>query len=235
VRKNGKAAFEELLVKADPLSRFLIDELRRNVDINAPEGRAKLLQQAKPLVKQIAAPMFSLMIRKELAQVTGVLTARQDLVDRTVIRAPLRGTVKNVRVTTIGGVIQPGQDIMEIVPLEDQLLVEARIPPSEVAFLRPGLAAKVKLTAYDYTSYGGLDGRVEFISADTLRDERKPGEENYYRVLVRTDKSVLVAGGKSLPIIPGMTATVEIRTGEKSVLDYLLKPVLRSREALRER
>jgi adhesin transport system membrane fusion protein len=174
-------------------------------------------------------------VESELAQVTGVLTARQDLVDRTVIRAPLRGTVKNVRVTTIGGVIQPGQDIMEIVPLEDQLLVEARIPPSEVAFLRPGLAAKVKLTAYDYTSYGGLDGRVEFISADTLRDERKPGEENYYRVLVRTDKSVLVAGGKSLPIIPGMTATVEIRTGEKTVLDYLLKPVLRSREALRER
>jgi adhesin transport system membrane fusion protein len=174
-------------------------------------------------------------VESELAQVTGVLTARQDLVDRTVIRAPLRGTVKNVRVTTIGGVIQPGQDIMEIVPLEDQLLVEARIPPSEVAFLRPGLAAKVKLTAYDYTSYGGLDGRVEFISADTLRDERKQGEENYYRVLVRTDKSVLVAGGKSLPIIPGMTATVEIRTGEKSVLDYLLKPVLRSREALRER
>ena len=174
-------------------------------------------------------------VESELAQVTGVLTARQDLVDRTVIRAPLRGTVKNVRVTTIGGVIQPGQDIMEIVPLEDQLLVEARIPPSEVAFLSPGLAAKVKLTAYDYTSYGGLDGRVEFISADTLRDERKPGEENYYRVLVRTDKSVLVAGGKSLPIIPGMTATVEIRTGEKSVLDYLLKPVLRSREALRER
>ncbi len=174
-------------------------------------------------------------VESELAQVTGVLTARQDLVDRTVIRAPLRGTVKNVRVTTIGGVIQPGQDIMEIVPLEDQLLVEARIPPSEVAFLRPGLAAKVKLTAYDYTSYGGLDGRVEFISADTLRDERKPGEENYYRVPVRTDKSVLVAGVKSLPIIPGMTATVEIRTGEKSVLDYLLKPVLRSREALRER
>ncbi len=156
--------------------------------------------------------------------------------DRTVIRAPLRGTVKNVRVTTIGGVIQPGQDIMEIVPLEDQLLVEARIPPSEVAFLRPGLPAKVKLTAYDYASYGGLDGRVEFISADTLRDERQPREDSYYyRVLVRTSKSVLEAGGKSLPIIPGMTATVEIRTGEKTVLDYLLKPVLRSREALRER
>ncbi len=174
-------------------------------------------------------------VESELAQVTGLLTAREDQLQRTLVRAPLRGTVKNIRVTTIGGVIQPGQDIMEIVPLEDRLLVEARIAPSEVAFLRPGLPAKVKLTAYDYASYGGLDGRLELISADTLRDERQPEESSYYRVLVRTDKSVLEAGGRSLPIIPGMTATVEIRTGEKSVLDYLLKPVLRSREALRER
>jgi adhesin transport system membrane fusion protein len=171
----------------------------------------------------------------ELAQVTGLLAARKDQVDRTVIRAPLRGTVKNVRVNTIGGVIQPGQDIMEIVPLEEQLLVEAKIAPREVAFLRPGLPAKVKLTAYDYTVYGALDGTVELISPDTLREERKSDEASYYRVLVRTTKSALSVGGRDLPIIPGMTATVEVRTGEKSVLDYLLKPVLRSREALRER
>ena len=171
----------------------------------------------------------------ELAQVTGLLAARKDQVDRTVIRAPLRGTVKNVRVNTIGGVIQPGQDIMEIVPLEEQLLVEAKIAPREVAFLRPGLPAKVKLTAYDYTVYGALDGVVELISPDTLREERKSDEASYYRVLVRTTKSALSVGGRDLPIIPGMTATVEVRTGEKSVLDYLLKPVLRSREALRER
>jgi adhesin transport system membrane fusion protein len=171
----------------------------------------------------------------ELAQVTGLLAARKDQLDRTVIRAPLRGTVKNVRVNTIGGVIQPGQDIMEIVPLEEQLLVEAKIAPREVAFLRPGLPAKVKLTAYDYTVYGALDGVVELISPDTLREERKSDEASYYRVLVRTTKSALSVGGRDLPIIPGMTATVEVRTGEKSVLDYLLKPVLRSREALRER
>ncbi len=171
----------------------------------------------------------------ELAQVTGLMAARKDQVDRTVIRAPLRGTVKNVRVNTIGGVIQPGQDIMEIVPLEEQLLVEAKIAPREVAFLRPGLPAKVKLTAYDYTVYGALDGVVELISPDTLREERKSEEASYYRVLVRTTKSALSVGGRDLPIIPGMTATVEVRTGEKSVLDYLLKPVLRSREALRER
>jgi adhesin transport system membrane fusion protein len=174
-------------------------------------------------------------VESELAQLADILTARKDQVDRTLVRAPLRGTVKNVRITTIGGVIQPGQDIMEIVPLEEQLLVEARIAPRDVAFIRPGLPAKVKLTAYDYTVYGALDGRVDVISADTLRDERKGDEENYYRVLVRTDRSALGAGGRSLPIIPGMTATVEIRTGQKSVLDYLLKPVLRSREALRER
>lgn len=171
----------------------------------------------------------------ELAQVTGLLAARKDQLDRTVIRAPLRGTVKNVRVNTIGGVIQPGQDIMEIVPLEEQLLVEAKIAPREVAFLRPGLPATVKLTAYDYTVYGALDGTVELISPDTLREERKSDEASYYRVLVRTTKSALSVGGRDLPIIPGMTATVEVRTGEKSVLDYLLRPVLRSREALRER
>lgn len=171
----------------------------------------------------------------ELAQLTGILAARKDMVDRTVIRAPLRGTVKNIRVNTVGGVIQPGQDIMEIVPLEDQLLVEAKIPPREVAFLRPGLPATVKLTAYDYTVYGALDGTVELISADTLREERSREEASYYRVLVRTSTSTLRAGGKELPIIPGMTASVEVRTGEKSVLDYLLKPVLRGKEALRER
>jgi adhesin transport system membrane fusion protein len=121
------------------------------------------------------------------------------------------------------------------VPLDDQLLVEARIAPHEVAFLRPGLAAKVKLSAYDYTTYGALDGEVELISADTLRGDRPNVDENYYRVLVRTQGSTLTAAGRPLPVIPGMTATVEIRTGEKTVLDYLLKPVRRSRDALRER
>jgi adhesin transport system membrane fusion protein len=175
-------------------------------------------------------------VEAELAQVSGVLTARQDTVDRTVVRAPVRGTIKNIRVNTVGGVIQPGQDIMEIVPLEDQLLVEAKVRPHDVAFLRPGLPAKVKLTAYDYTIYGALDGELELISPDTLREERRTSEpDDYYRVLVRTHKSELTAGGKQLPIIPGMTASVEIRTGEKTVLDYLLKPVLRVREALRER
>jgi adhesin transport system membrane fusion protein len=147
--------------------------------------------------------------------------------------------VKNIRVTTIGGVIQQGADIMEIVPLEDQLLVEAKIKPADVAFVRPGLPATVKVSAYDYAIYGGLHGTVEHLSPDTLKDDEKAragrADATYYRILVRTDKAALSAGGKEFPIIPGMTATAEIRTGEKTILSYLLKPVLKAREAFRER
>ncbi|WP_231988877.1 HlyD family type I secretion periplasmic adaptor subunit [Pseudomonas yamanorum] len=175
----------------------------------------------------------------ELSQVSENLVGRADIRDRTTITAPVRGTVKNVRVSTIGGVIQPGEHILEIVPLEEQLLVEGKIRPSDVAFLRPGLPATVKITAYDYAIYGGLKGTVEHISPDTLKDDQKAAagrpDDTYYRVLVLTHTSELTAGGKSLPIIPGMVASVEIRTGEKSILDYLLKPVLKAREAFRER
>jgi adhesin transport system membrane fusion protein len=175
----------------------------------------------------------------ELSQTSENLVGRADVVERTTITAPVHGTVKNVRVNTQGGVIQPGEHILEIVPLEDQLLVEGKIRPSDVAFLHPGLAATVKITAYDYAIYGGLKGTVEHISPDTLKDDQKAaagrGDDTYYRVLILTEKSSLEAGGKSLPIIPGMVATVEIRTGEKTILDYLLKPVLKAREAFRER
>lgn len=175
----------------------------------------------------------------ELSQTSENLIGRADVVERTTVTAPVRGTIKNVRVNTIGGVIQPGEHILEIVPLEDQLLVEGKIRPSDVAFLRPGLPAMVKITAYDYSIYGGLKGRVEHISPDTLKDDQKAAagrpDDTYYRVLVLTEKSQLESAGKSLPIIPGMVASVEIRTGEKTILDYLLKPVFKAREAFRER
>jgi membrane fusion protein, adhesin transport system len=174
-------------------------------------------------------------VESELAQSNEVVAVRADQVKRTVIYSPLRGTVKNIRINTIGGVIQSAQDIVEIVPFEDKLLVEAKIRPQDVSFLRPGLPATVKITAYDYSIYGGLKGEVILISPDTLREERKQEDERYYRVLVRADLSQLKKADKELPIIPGMTASVEIRTGEKSVLDYILKPVLKVREALRER
>jgi membrane fusion protein, adhesin transport system len=174
-------------------------------------------------------------VESELGQTSDALTARADQVKRTIIGASVRGTVKNIKINTVGGVVQPGQDIMEIVPLEEQLLVEAKIRPHEVAFLRPGLPATIKISAYDYSIYGGLLGHIELISPDTMKEERKTEDDTYYRVLVRTDSSTLKSDGKALAIIPGMTATVEIKTGEKTVLDYLLKPVLKVREAMRER
>ncbi|MGE0385608.1 MAG: HlyD family type I secretion periplasmic adaptor subunit [Gammaproteobacteria bacterium] len=171
----------------------------------------------------------------ELAATAEINAAREDQVRRTVVRSPMRGTVKRVKVTTVGGVIGPGQDIMEIVPLEDRLLVEARIRPKDVAFLHPGQPATVKITAYDFAIYGGLKGRLEQISADTISDEKDPSQ-TYYRILVRTETSHLEGRDGPLPIIPGMTASVEVLTGHKTVLDYILKPVLKvGQGALHER
>lgn len=174
-------------------------------------------------------------IEAELAQVSEVATGRRDAVERTVLRAPMRGTVKNVQVTTIGGVVQPGAAVMEIVPFRDVLLVEARIRPSDVAFIRPGQQATVKLEPYNYLVYGSLVGKVENVSPDTLRDERREGTEVYYRVLISTGQSQLVHQGKTLPIIPGMTGTVDILTGRRTVFDYFLRPVMKVEEAFRER
>jgi adhesin transport system membrane fusion protein len=234
LRRNRELLAREIAMTAPMVEKGLVAEVEL----------LRMRRQANELELQIAerynryraeAANELTRVESDLGQITGLLTARRDQFDRTVVRAPVRGTIKNIRVNTVGGVIQPGQDIMEIVPLEDRLLVEAKVRPHDVAFLRPGLPAKVKLTAYDYTIYGALDGELELISPDTLREERRGVEETYYRVLVRTRNSSLRAGGKELPIIPGMTASVEIRTGEKSVLDYLLKPAFRAREALRER
>ncbi len=179
-------------------------------------------------------------VESELAQARENAVGRQDTVKRTQVKSPLKGTVKNIKVTTIGGVIAPATDIMEIVPLEDQLLIEVKIQPKDVAFLRPGLDATVKVSAYDYSIYGGLSGKLEQISPDTLRDEHsnaaKAGiSDVYYKVIIRTNSATLKRGGKEFAIIPGMTTTNQIKTGKKTILDYLLKPVFKAREAFRER
>ena len=173
-------------------------------------------------------------LRADLDSVAEGMLAGVDRVSRSEVRSPVRGTVKSLAFNTVGGVVQPGQNIMEIVPLADTLLVEAKIRPADIAFLRPGQAAKVKITAYDFSIYGGLDAVVEQISADTIIDEAK--KENFYRVQLRSDTAELMHNGKLLPIIPGMTATVDILTGKKSVFAYLMKPILKARDtALRER
>jgi adhesin transport system membrane fusion protein len=172
-------------------------------------------------------------VQAEAAALEEKIAADTDRVERTDVRSPVRGTIKQLFVNTVGGVIQPGEDLVEIVPLEDTLLVEAKVRPADIAFLRPGQAATVKVTAYDFSIYGGLDAVVEDISADTITDEQG---ERFYRIRVRTSDSTLEKAGTALPIIPGMTTEVDILTGEKTVMDYLLKPILRARyNALRER
>jgi adhesin transport system membrane fusion protein len=169
----------------------------------------------------------------ELNSKLHALQAGKDRVLRTDVRSPVRGTVKQVILNTVGGVVKPGEPILEIVPLDDTLLIEANIKPADIAFLHPGQKAMIKITAYDFSIYGGLEGSVEQISADTIQD---PKGENFYKVKLRTKSSTLVYRGEKLPIIPGMTASVDILTGKKSVLDYLLKPILKAKEnALRER
>ncbi|MEH2922327.1 HlyD family type I secretion periplasmic adaptor subunit [Samsonia erythrinae] len=159
--------------------------------------------------------------------------ALEDRVNRTLVVSPVRGIVQQLLVNTIGGVIQPGSDLVEIVPLDDQLLVEARIRPQDIAFLHPGQDAIIKLTAYDYTIYGGLKGQLEQISPDTVTD--KEGN-SFYIIRLRTDKNYLGSADKPLLIIPGMVASVDIITGKKTILSYLLKPIIRAKaEALRER
>jgi adhesin transport system membrane fusion protein len=203
-----------------PRARIALTEVRARI----AERRATFRSEASSELNQR---------RAQLAALVEKLQADRDRVTRTEVRSPVRGTIKDLKVTTVGGVIRPGQDILEIVPLEDSLLVEAQLRPADIAFVRPGQPAVVKVTAYDFAVYGGLQAELVQISADTIQDERG---ERWFRVRLRTSRAYLGSDDKPLPIIPGMTASVEILTGSKTVLDYLMRPILRARErALRER
>jgi adhesin transport system membrane fusion protein len=205
---------------AIPRAEAGVKEVERKIE----EARLKFRTQALQELNEA---------RTDLSKITAASTAIEDRVSRTGVVSPVRGIVKQLKVNTIGGVVQPGSDLVEIVPLEDNLLIEARIRPQDVAFLHPGQEAMIKFTAYDYTIYGGLKARLELISADTITDEEG---KSFYLIQLRTDKNHLGSDDKPLLIIPGMVANVDIITGQKSVLDYLLKPVLKARaEALRER
>ncbi len=171
---------------------------------------------------------------KELATLRQNLKASQDQLNRTVLASPMHGVVTKLAVTTIGGVVRPGEEIMQIIPVDEDLFVEARIRPEDIANIRPGQEATIKLSAYDYTIYGTLKGRVDVISADTFKDERRPEQEPHYKVQVRVDMSSLTDRQARMEIRPGMMATAELHTGEKTVLQYLLKPLYKSREAFHE-
>jgi adhesin transport system membrane fusion protein len=214
------------------------------LDRQATEMRGQLAESQAKIAYAITS--FRSQADEDLAKSKGDLAvldenikSAQDRVRRTDLRASVHGIVNKLNVTTVGAVVQPGANVMDIIPLDDSLLVEGRIRPQDIAFIRPNQAAVVKISAYDSSVYGSLKGKVERISADTIVDEkaeRPERQETFYRVMVRTEKNHLGTAKNSLPIIPGMVATVEILTGEKSVLDYLLRPARTLRDdALRER
>lgn len=175
-------------------------------------------------------------VLKELATLKQNLKASTDQLNRTVLVSPLRGIVNNLSVTTIGGVVRPGEEILQIIPLDEELFVEARVKPENIAGVRPGQEATVKLSAYDYTIYGTLKGTVKLISADTFKDERSRAADGdpHYKVTLQVDTEHLTPRQASLQIRPGMQASVELHTGSKTVLQYLLKPLYKSKEAFRE-
>ena len=204
----------------------------------------RLKRQANELTNQIndIRNQYYVQAREELSKASTdvetqqqVIKGKSDSLNRTIFKAPVRGVVKEIDVMTLGGVIPQNGKLMTIVPLDEQLLIEARISPRDIAFIHPGQEALVKITAYDYSIYGGLKGEVTVISPDTLRDEVKQ-DQFYYRVYIRTDSDKLYnKAGQAFPITPGMVSTVDIKTGQKTILEYLLKPFNKAKEALRER
>jgi adhesin transport system membrane fusion protein len=193
----------------------------------AADYAAQITNKRNKYIQDVQAELSK--AREELTANEQLLTQRKYMLEQTELRAPMKGIVKNVKITTLGGVIKPGEDIMQIVPLEDNLQIEAKVRPADIGFLRLGMATAIKIDAYDPSIYGDLPGELIFISADTIDEELRQGEEPYYRVRVKA-KSRQFSGrpDEDLDIQPGMTATAEIKTGERTVLQYLSKPVTKT-------
>jgi adhesin transport system membrane fusion protein len=226
----------------------LIEKQREVVDIQgriaaAREQEGKAMAAVREAQAQAAQAGFEFkqqaldersQVKAKIAVNEQSLRGAEGKLNRTEIRSPVDGVVNDVQVTTIGSYVQPGQKIMEVVPLGEKLLVETRVKPGDIAFIKVGDRALVKVTAYDFSIYGGLDGKVVQVSADSIYDDKE--KQAYFTVIVETDKSYLMASGHPLPITPGMMTNTQIITGRKSVLTYLMKPVLKARsDALRER
>lgn len=226
---GNELSIAESLVDVGAASNVEVLRLRRQrseLELKKADIRSEYMVQTR---EELASA------REERDSLSPVVRGRSFSLGNLTIRSPVRGVVKNVEVSTIGGVVPPGGELMTIIPMNDQLLIEARISPRDIAFIHPGQRATVKVTAYDYAIYGGLEGEVTTISPDTIQDEVQR-DVFYYRVFVRTDQSELANdAGDRFEIVPGMIATVDIHTGSKSVLQYLLKPINRASEALRER
>ena len=219
------------LVKTGDVSRSEILKLRRQVvDIQAQitNRRNKYLQDSQAELSKA---------QEDLAGVLQIVAQRNEQLGFTEVHSPMDGIVRSVRITTLGGVARPGDEIMQIVPVDGDLIVEAKVTPADIAFIKPGLSATVKLDAYDYSIYGVLKGQVSYISADTLDEDNRNNEQPYYRVQIKIREQNLVSKKQErIEIQPGMTALVEIKTGQKSVLQYLTKPITKTlNESMGER
>ncbi|MEY2874083.1 MAG: hypothetical protein RLZZ373_1454, partial [Pseudomonadota bacterium] len=236
-RSNIVLLEQELATARQMAERGLMSEVEV---MRLDRQRNELLMQVQERQNRFRQEAATDLVRVngELAQIAPQQVAKVDAVQRTTLKSPVRGIVKNVRMTTVGGVVGAGAPIMEIVPQGDRVLVEARIAPADIGFVHAGLPVTVKLSTYDFYTYGGLEGTIEVISPDALGEDR-PGatqDTTYYKARIRADaKRLHTATGHPLAVLPGMTASVEIRTGERSVLEFLVSPMLKGREAFRER
>lgn len=224
-------ALNEPLLQTGDVSAVEVLRLRRQVsdlESQITNKRNRYFQDAQAELAKA---------EEDFAGVDQVVTQRKDQLDRIELTAPVRGIVKNIRNTTVGGVVRPGEEVMHIVPLDDTLLIEAKIRPADVGFIKPGLPATVKLDAYDYTQYGSLSGTLTYLSADTFADETRGSDQTHYRAHIEATNFELASrNSEKIEVIPGMTAVVEIKTGKNTVLRYLLKPITRATaESLTER
>jgi adhesin transport system membrane fusion protein len=198
------------------------------------EAENKILEKVKGFKAETYNELQDVLF--ELNKIGSRLISESDKLEKTIVRSPVNGIIKQININTIGGVVKSGVDLIEIVPDSDILLVEAKIDPKDIAFISPAQKAVVKITAYDFAIYGGLDGKIIEISADSLKDEQSKEDKSYYQVIIQTDKNYLERNGEKLPIIPGMVASVDIVTGKKTIMDFFLKPILKVKEgSLHER
>ena len=247
--QSRRANMEESIAGLKQAMALVQQELRMTEPLVAKGAASevevlRLKRQANEFQNQIndIRNRYYVEAREELAKANTeietqqeVIKGKSDSLERTIFKSPVRGVVKEINVMTLGGVVPQNGKIMTIVPLDEQLLIEARISPRDIAFIHPGQEALVKITAYDYSIYGGLKGKVAIISPDTLRDEVKQ-DQFYYRVYIRTDTDKLYnKNGEAFSITPGMVSSVDIKTGQKTVIEYLIKPFNKAKEALRER
>jgi len=238
VRSRIKSNFDLLNIEKEyeqalgDLQTALISEPRAKLGVD--EARNKIEEKVQNFRTEASDTLQK--TQSELRKYKARLVAEKDKVDKTTIISPVDGIVKQININTIGGVVRSGDDLIEIVPQSEVLVVEAKIDPKDIAFINPKQKAIVKITAYDFSIYGGLEGKIIEISADSIVDKESKDQKTYYRVLVKTNKNFLERNGERLPIIPGMVASVDIITGKKSILDFILKPILKTKNnALHER